>query len=289
MKYGVAYRSLFLAAALIAAHPGFSQADVCPLSRYAEFKVTTGEHGRGLVPVTIDGQQVLASLRLEDDVTDARSGLAEALGRRVYGGRAGETQDEATVFGWVSLGGLSVPHVKSMITHARIDGDVGIGRDVLDLSDLEFDLGHGMVRLFKRSHCLGDTVYWSDSHLELRYQDSYFGPRFDAVINGKPVTAALAPSAAMTVVDPDRFEALGLTAQAGKVTLDSLEFGGVRLTRLTAGPFYVRPLDGDPGARLDPEARRDKPDLLIGADVLKRLRLFVAQDEKVIYLTPSGG
>ena len=72
-------------------------------------------------------------------------------------------------------------------------------------------------------------------------------------------------------------------------TLDSLEFGGVRLTRLSVGPFYIRPLDGDPGARLDPEARRDMPDLLIGADVLKRLRLFVAQDEKVIYLTPSGG
>jgi hypothetical protein len=289
MKYGFAYRSLFLAAALIATHPGLSQAGVCPLSRYAELKVTTGEHGRGLVPVTIDGQPVLASLRLEDEVTDARSGLADTLGRRVYGGRAGETEDEATVFGWVSLGGLNVPHVKSMITHARIDGDVGIGRDVLDLSDLEFDLGHGMVRLFKRSHCLGDTVYWSDSHLELRYLDSYFGPRFAAIVNGKLVTAALAPSAAMTVVDPDRFEALGLTAQAGKVTLGSLEFGGVRLTQLTAGPFYVRPLDGDPGARLYPEALRDKPDMLIGADVLKRLRLFVAQGEKVIYLTPSGG
>jgi len=284
-------RNSTLALVAVLALSGYrtSQASPCPLARYGEFQVTQGEHGRSLMPVLVDGRPLLASLRLENYETETRAGLAETLGDRVYGGRGGEPAEEVANLGSIRLGALTVPNPGAVVTHARIDGDLGLGRDVLDLVDLELDLGHGVVRLFSPKHCAGNVVYWTNEHLELPYHDGYYGPSFEAVINGHAVRAALAPSAAATTVDPDLFATLGVSKHDGRVDLDSLEFGGIRLRHIAAEELILRPLDGDFGARITATAIAEKPGILIGADVLKRLRLFIAQGEKKIYLTVGNG
>jgi hypothetical protein len=281
--------ALALGVVLALSGPQASLAASCVLASYGEFRVTQGEQGRSLMPVLVDGRPLLASFRLENRETESRAGLAESLGDQVFGGRSGEPDQEIANLGSIRLGTLTVPNAGAVVTHAKIDGDLALGRDVLGLADLELDLGHGIVRLYSPKHCAGNVAYWASEHLELPYRDGHYGPSFEASINGHLVRAALAPSAAVTTVDPDLFDSLGVSRHDGRVDLDSLEFGGIRLHHIAAETLALQPLDGDFGARLSPNAVAEKPGVLIGADVLKQLRLFIAQRDKTIYFTVGNG
>ena len=163
---------LMAVAALLVAGPS---AAACKLTKVAELPVKiAGDHIE--VEVLIDDQPValLLDTGAASSVLSPRTAQRLGLAIRDVNDREtlavlGRTRAQTTVIDSLKLGALVGGQREVVVsddflpTDAKIAGVVG--EDVLTQADVELDLPHGVVRLFKTSGCSDAGMpYWATAH-----------------------------------------------------------------------------------------------------------------------------
>ncbi|RAO78369.1 hypothetical protein CA260_06585 [Dyella jiangningensis] len=180
-------------------------------------------------------------------------------------------------------------------------GEGLLGANLLDLADLEIDLAHGKLTLFKAEHCeKASLAYWvKDGNYnvaEIKSTGDRFDRRtfFDVTINGKTVRAVLDSGATATLLSRRAATRAGVDLNAPDVaaSINSIGIGGrpVRTWTAKVDSFSVgtetiqhsqmQIIDGDIG---------DNTDMLLGVDFLLAHHMFIANSKKVAYFTYNGG
>ncbi|WP_445145673.1 aspartyl protease family protein [Dyella sp. Tek66A03] len=176
-----------------------------------------------------------------------------------------------------------------------------VGANLLDLADLEIDLAHGKLTLFKAEHCNKLALaYWvkgGDYNVaDIEPADNQFDRRtfFNVTINGKKVRALLDSGASATVLTRDAAERAGINFSAPDVRASGSSTGvgakhvrtwTVRIDSFSVGSETIQHsqmqvIDGSIG---------DKTDMLLGVDFLLAHHMFIANSQKKAYFTYNGG
>jgi len=174
---------------------------------------------------------------------------------------------------------------------------VALGEDFFQNVDVEFDLAHGMVRLFKPVKCAGASLaYWAPDGAPAvpieavnRHQPRIVVP---VRINGQPVAALLDSGAGTTVLNKAVASQLGLRPETPGVVRAGTAAGvGKNLAEIWIGPVDSVAIGSEiirttnlPFADLGDAAR-----MLLGVDFLLSHRLLVAHSQGKIYFTYTGG
>jgi predicted aspartyl protease len=184
-----------------------------------------------------------------------------------------------------------------------------LGLDFLGRFDLDFDFGQSRLNLFSPQHCKGQVAYWTTDYTTVPFSES--GNRHLVVpvtLDGKPIDAILETGSQSSILDAfvarlrfglDR-DQLVADAGAGKERwlphrFESLKLEGVAVghpvlyigTSQNEEEFSRRHRDK---GQFDPRTRveLEKPELVIGMDILQGLHLFIAFDERLLYVSAAG-
>ncbi|QNK03879.1 retroviral-like aspartic protease family protein [Dyella telluris] len=176
-----------------------------------------------------------------------------------------------------------------------------LGANLLDIADLEIDLAHGKLTLFKAEHCDNTSLaYWvKDDKYNLA--DIERSPnRFDrrtfvnVTINGRKVRALIDSGAAATVLFREAAERIGIDVSARDVKSGFTSFGvggrpvhswTVNIDSFSVGSETIQHsqmqvLDG---------STNDGTDMLLGVDFLLAHHMFIATSKGKVYFTYNGG
>lgn len=294
----------------------------CTLTRLAEWPVTL-DRGHLVIDGSVNGRKVGIMLDTGSDTFLFRSaterlGLAHraARGRRTFG-IGGETYVEETLVDEVRIGEVKRRNWRMPVAGERSFGDnidLVLGEDFFEQADVEFDLPHGAVRLFRPEGCEGAALgYWAARGAgQVDLEPAYNAGQRIVVpvrINGRPLHALVDSGAGVSTLDKPVAERLGVTPDSSGV-----EFAGVS-GGLGAKPVdtWIAPLQaftiGDEtisdtsirfadlfgDARYTPTGShlsvrlQGTPDLLLGADFLRAHRVLVSHSQRRLYFTYEGG
>ena len=199
-----------------------------------------------------------------------------------------------------------------MVVQNRDPGDTFDGvlsPDILRNFDLEFDFAAQKLNLISPEHCEGKGVYWAENYVDAEFTNTNGHIVLPMTLDGQEVKATLdtgsnasgiSESLAARLLkvertspgvelDPDaaadsllryryRFKSLGI----GGLTINNpLLYLIPDLARQSFEKHHQDKLDFDPvlGARLN------TMQVMLGANILSKLHLYVAYGERKIYLT----
>ena len=282
----------------------------CSVSQVAQLKVTM-EDRQPMVPVSIDGHQERFLLDSGAFFSMISSGKARELALKVSGmpvdydyvveGVGGEVRPLLTTIKTVGLAGMSLKNIPFLVGGSEVANGAGLlGQNVLGFADVEYDLGHGLVRLMRVKDCAGAVpAYWAASRPvsvlstepRTEYQRHTIGTVF---LNGVKMRAIFDTGADSTTLSLAAAARLGLKPTSPGVKANGLSGGIGRRSAMS----YVMPIDsikiGD-----QEEIRRTHltamalgmgdTDMLIGADFFLSHRVFVANSMNKMFFTYEGG
>ncbi len=315
-------RILSLLGALALGLPATSAlADDCgPLQQVNSIDILGGPN-RPLVQVGLNGTPKLFLLDTGGDISQINGTVAQELklpereaGLKMLDlyGHASNKRVEIEKF---TLGHQTGEDIDMMVQPNPKFGEgtpfVGIfAPDLMGRYDVEFDFANRKMNYFSTDHCPGHVVYWPHQALAITpmtFRNRHI--RLPVQLDGKEIQAEidtgsgntnLTAEAARQLFDikPDTPGNLplnmpGMAAAFGRV-FTTLDFEGVAVKNphIIIRPDLVGSKDPDNRASTESRARRvdqldDQPDLLIGMDVLKRLRLYAAFKEDRLYISEA--
>ncbi|GLQ48425.1 hypothetical protein GCM10007862_34760 [Dyella lipolytica] len=283
-------------------------ADSCQLKDYGTLPVEM-VGGRATTMVKINGNNTRFALDTGAFFNIMSSANAASLGLKLRQAPMG--------FRISGIGGLAdaqITRVKEFgildTTLKNIDFIVGgtdsgyalLGANLLDFADLEIDLAHGKLTLFKAEHC--DKVslaYWSKDG---KYNVVDIEPAANGIdrrtllsvtINGKKVQAVLDSGAYATMLSRSAAERIGIDLNAPDVKAGNSTYGfGAKLIKTWTVPidsFSVgtETIQHSQMLVIDGRLGDDKTDMLLGMDFLLAHRMFIANSKKKAYFTYNGG
>lgn len=243
----------------------------CKFIRTAEWSANSSA-GILVVDGSINGSKLGVALDTGTNVSRIAGSAADRLGlvRREAGGlyeiSSGANAVDANSIREFRVGGSKLKDWGKLI----VDGPEGrdyavvLGSDFFQQFDVEFDLAHNAVRLFRPEGC-GDVplAYWAPQGAGRAGLER--DPRRPAILvpvklNGKPALATLSTGAANSVVS-DAF---------------------ARIDTFAVGDELIR----DPALR---SANIGLRDAVLGLDFLRAHRVLVANSQRRIYFTYTGG
>lgn len=174
-----------------------------------------------------------------------------------------------------------------------------LGANLLDVADLEADLAHGKLTLFKPDHCKNAALaYWTkDGNYEVAEIDSPGGEQdrrtfVKVTVNGKPLRALLDSGAYATSLSRRAAERVGIDLKDADAKTDQAIGVGGKSVRTWIEPVdsysvgtetiqhsKMMVLDGDMG----------DADMLLGVDFFLAHHMYIANSQKKIYFTYNGG
>lgn len=238
--------------------------------------------------------------------TAAEYGLKTATGFmniKVTG--IGGSQDARTAkVDQFSIGNVVMNDAQFMVAGSEVGPGLSgiLGQNMLKNFEVEYDLGHGMVRLFQSKNC--DNVmlaYWLAPNEDyskvpiLSVAESRAHTVGSAYINGKKISAMFDSGASTSVVSSLAAEYAGVKLNSDAVTPAGLSHGiGQGVMQTYIGRFSSFKI-GDGEEIKNASLRIGKgndlagEDMLIGADFFLSHRIFVGNNEQVLYLSYTGG
>lgn len=286
---------------------GHAWADDCRLENYGTLPVEM-VGSRATTMVKINGNNTRFILDTGAFFNFMSSANASSLGLKL----------QSTPFGF-RMGGIGgaantqQAHVKEFgilgMTFKNVDFIVGgtdagtglLGANLLDFADLEIDLAHGKLTLFKVDHCDKESLaYWVKDGkynvAEIEPADTPFDRRtfLTVTINGKKVRAVLDSGASATILSRDAAERAGIDLNAPDVKARSSTVGvgakpvktwTVNIDSFSVGSETIQHtqmlvIDGKIGGNTD---------MLLGVDFLLAHHMFIANGKKKAYFTYNGG
>lgn len=218
------------------------------------------------------------------------------------GGIGGSTTARYTQVKEFGILGTTLKNIEFIVGGS--DAGYGLlGANLLDIADLEIDLAHGKMNLFKPDGCdKSGLAYWSKAGAFNMADIDTSGSRtaahqtvVEVKINGKKLRAMIDSGASATVMSRHAAEHVGIDLNgpnvkpgitgtgigskaltAWTVNIDSFEFG-TELIQHT----QMEVLDGSIGG--------GDVDMLLGADFLLAHRMYIANSQGKIYFTYNGG
>ena len=261
----VSLTALASVSALAAGECKFVKTAEWPVNASAEVLVVDGAINGTKVGVALDTGANVS--RIAGSAAD-RLGLVQREAGGLYAVSTGDFAVDATSIREFRVGGITVTNWGKLIiqaTEAR-DYAVVLGYDFFRQVDVEFDLAHNAVRLFRPQDCSKAVLaYWGpqDARQISLERDNWRPAMLVPVkLNGKSATALLSSGTAYSVVS---------TALATP-PLESFAIGD----ELIRNPALRV---GDLGPR----------DMLLGLDFLRAHRVLVSNSQGRIYFTYIGG
>ena len=286
---------------------GQAWADNCRLENYGTLPVEM-VGSRATTMVKINGNSTRFILDTGAFFNTMSSANASSLGLKLqptpFGFRIGGVGGSATT---------QQAHVKEFgildMTLKNVDFIVGgtdtgeglLGANLLDFADLEIDLAHGKLTLFKVDHCDKDSLaYWVKDGkynvADIESANNQFDRRtfLTVVINGKKVRALVDSGAFATVLSRDAAERAGIDLSAPDVK------AGVRGIGIGAKPVKTWTVNIDSfsvGSETIQHSQMqvidgrigDNTDMLLGVDFLLAHHMFIANSKRKAYFTYNGG
>ena len=297
-------------------------ADSCGLGRIAEVAMSVTKGGQVVVPVEINGIHVEMAIDAAGSLTNIYSGATAALNLTPSNSfksgqlRVGATSLTQTVqirslklanVNWPVASALVYPFNKQFTPPLSEDEVVGsLGQNLFSGVDVELDFAAHKLRLYSQKHCPGEVVYWARNFDVLPLQKDRLGDLYITIMaNGKPMAAniamlstisAMEAEAAKKVLGLDRSSA-GVDATGGgdgctfcgSITLKAqgLEIKNARVRMvqtISPGCHFTGPNMFGGAAMYDCAGAFP---LHIGMNVLTKLHLYFANDEKKLYFTDA--
>jgi hypothetical protein len=296
---------------------GAQAAENCALKPVASIPIDIAADGLILVNAEINGTPVKLRLELAREPAYLSENLVKKLGLTDRGGkgnsRARMEEDGGFIRFYAQVSQLKLGQMirndQTAGVVENIEGiDGGIGSNWLAGYDIEINpLGH-KINLFSPDHCPGQVVYWADSFYAI---DSFNDPvrqptLIDATLDGQEMRAKLDTGKSVTTLSAasaqDLFnitaenagsqskEVLGVTGES-EMSFDhvfgALELGPLRFQNkkvaITDFAHFRRNVTGTSIPSTDNDVSRRR--LLLGMDVIGRLRTYIASKEMKIYFT----
>lgn len=281
------------------------------------------EHNQPLLEASINGQKVWLLVDTGSSTSLLFEGAAQRLGLhpvmadrvRLYGVGGVQAAKRVTIAAY-GLGGAVAHNIPLLVAGGRLGGDAAgvIGRDFLSQADVEFDLAHGAIRLFKPRNCGAQDglAYWSKtfsmtemSHAWTRQNAIELpvllnGRRVDAILDSGAMTSVITPGAAQSAgVGSKQLEADSLAQSRGlgpaavpsrTAMFDKLEIGdeAVSHVKLRVADLFRDDKEVEIGSHV-PTPVAQLPSMLLGADFLRAHRVLVANSQNRMYFTYNGG
>lgn len=216
------------------------------------------------------------------------------------GGVGGDTSIQQAHVKEFGILGTTLKNVDFIVGGTDV-GDALLGANLLDFADLEIDLAHGKVTLFKAEHCeKASLAYWVKDGkynvADLEPADRAYDRRsfLTVTINGTKVRAVLDSGAGATLLSRDAARRAGIDVKALGLQAGTSTFGigakpvrtwTVNIDRFSVGSETIQHsqmmvLDGNFG---------DKTEMLLGVDFLLAHHMFIANSKKKAYFTYNGG
>lgn len=224
-------------------------------------------------------------------------GHSPMLGNNRFTAPGGVVMDRHVILNDISLGGLHADKMAmSVIPQRALKGVDGLlGPTVLASYDADFDFAANKLTLFDQHHCPGQVVYWSAAYgaVPMRVEPN-LQIEAEVVLDGKTLNALIdtgATTSTMTAsVAKDLF---GIDVDAPGIQMRNVPMNG------TVIPLFRSHFDslafGDVAVK-NPQINiiRDEDfghgwtKLLIGMDVLRKLHLYIAYGEHMLYVTGAA-
>lgn len=212
----------------------------------------------------------------------------------------GDASASAAVARNFSLAGIVLPKVDFIVAGTDTGSAGLIGKNILGLADVEYDLPHAMVRLMKVQGCNDMALaYWTQgkpfSTLKLESGDN--GPWkphtvATVLVNGVKLRAEFDTGAQATVMTLSAARRVGVTPTSpGVVPIGRGSGLGSKEVATWLAPFDRIDLGGEivPHPKLQISDIHLDVDMLIGFDFFLTHRVFVSNVQHKLYMTYEGG
>ncbi len=314
-----------LAVWLLAASAAEAADNCAPLRRINNIALRMSADGtRADVPVTINGAPKYLLLDTGAIASELWRSTAKELNLPIIDGRAklldlyGRASQGAAQVSSFTVGELEGRDMTFLLSTVDNPGGNGaqdgvFGPDLMGLYDVELDFAGATMNYFSTQHCDGQGLYWP---APARAAVSMgFGADHHIVIpialDGRSVRAVIDTGAPRTLIKADAAaRVFGLAAAGPDDTalpdidgarqfthgFDRLELAGVAILnpRITIFPNLAGKRGannsfrmGAQTARADDQSAAAAP-VVLGMDVLSKLRLYIAFKEKKLYVTPAA-
>ncbi len=288
--------------------PSVFAASKCKLGRIVELPITMNSL-RPTIDTAINGKSAKfvldsgAFYSMMSAATAAEYGLKiepGPFGLRVQG-IGGTTDARLTTVKEFSIVGVTIKNVEFLVGGSDVSNAGLLGQNLLEKFDVEYDLSHGAIRLFRTEDCEKTVLaYWlkPDQAFSMMPID-----RIDAVdphtigvayVNGQKIRVTFDTGAFQSVLSLKAAARAGVTPDSPGVVFVGYEHGiGRAMTKAYVAPFDTFKI-GDNEEIKNTKlqiADIDLPnsDMLLGADFFVSHRIFVANKEHRLYLTYNGG
>ena len=283
-----------------------------PAAAQAGCRIATAE-----LPIRMVGTRAIATVRINGtdvplivdtgaaysmltDAAAAQLKLRVGAGIRV-GGLTGTIQTGTATVKTLELLGGSVPDVEFIV--GGIDPGSGamglIGRNILSLTDAEYDLAHGVIRfVFPGDDCAdANMAYWAGdtpvSEIKLLRDDknrSRLPPLHGLIKVNEKSEIVLFDSGATSLVSLQAARQLGLKESDMKRNGVGAGVSGKSVRAWTA-PFAKVDLGGEiiSNNRLQVVDVDMEEDMLLGIDFFLSHRIYVSKKRRLMFFTYTGG
>ena len=213
-------------------------------------------------------------------------------------GVAGVADTYVTKAETVELAGAKIERVPFVVASFGGGTDGLLGQNVLGIADVEYDLPHGEIRLFKPQDCgRMSMAYWANgravAEIPVEPRDDYQHHTIGhGILNGKDVKVMFDTGASTS------FIALGAAARAGvrpgdPGVTDGGQTGGIggRLVTTYVGRFDNFSLDTEElrNVRIRFGDMDVTADMLLGEDFFISHRVYVSNAQRRLFITYEGG
>ena len=288
----------------------------CTLAKIADLPVRIVRN-KLVVDGAVNGQPV--GIMLDTGATSTlitrpaadRLGLIRKKTRGRMYGMGGVSEVESALVDEFRVGDATAKSRYMMVTGEREIGDgiaVILGEDFFHVVDVEFDLAHNAVRLFRPKDCDGSSLaYWatggaSEIPIE-RVAETRPSIVLTVQINGQPVRALLDSGSSASVLNRSDAERTGVTAQGSGGTggglgpspvdywygsVNSIAIGdeNIKDTRIEVADLW-KGTRFTSGSVAPPNV--DRPSMFLGVDFLRAHRVMIAHSQQKLYFTYLGG
>jgi tetratricopeptide (TPR) repeat protein len=293
---------------LTAASPAVAADKRCTLGKVAEFQVNM-QGMRPTVEIKLNGKPArlavdsgsFFSILAGDAIDQFDLKRAPMPPNMIVRGTGGAAQFQAGNARTFELGTWTLTNYDFLVGGPRFGSEIDglLGRNILGATDVEFDLGNGVVRMFRPQNCSGaNFAYWAADKavgtVALQQLDKTTSPFLGKVkVNGRDIRVLFDTGANTSVLRRDAAERLGFSPTGEGVVGGGLSGGiGRKMAESWVAPFASFEIGAEniKNTRLRvAEINLTEADMLLGADFFLSHRIYISRDQRKAYITYNGG